>query len=39
MITLGAGLFAAGALVYTARNFGLSHRTYELTEGRHRALS
>ena len=32
LITLGAGLFAAGALVYTARNFGLSRRTYELTE-------
>ncbi len=32
LITLGAGLFAAGALVYTARNFRLSRRTYELTE-------
>jgi hypothetical protein len=32
MLTLGAGVFAAGALVFTARNFRLSRRTYELTE-------
>ena len=32
LLTLGAGLFAAGALIYTARNFTLSHRTLELTE-------
>jgi uncharacterized protein YjbI with pentapeptide repeats len=32
LLTLGAGLFAAGALVYTARNFRLSRRTVELTE-------
>ena len=31
-MTLGAGLFAAGALVFTARNFTLSRRTFELTE-------
>jgi len=32
LLTLAAGLFAAGALVYTARNFTLSRRTFELTE-------
>jgi hypothetical protein len=32
LLTLGAGLFAAGALVFTALNFGLLRRTYELTE-------
>ena len=32
LVTLGAGLFAAGALVFTARNFSLSRRTFELTE-------
>jgi uncharacterized protein YjbI with pentapeptide repeats len=32
LLTFGAGLFAAGALVYTARNFTLSRRTFELTE-------
>ena len=32
LLTLGAGLFAAGALVYTARNFTLSRRQLELTE-------
>ena len=32
LLTLGAGLFAAGALVYTARNFTLSRRNVELTE-------
>ena len=32
LLTLGAGLFAAGALVFTARNFALSRRTFELTE-------
>ena len=31
-LTLGAGLFAAGALVFTALNFTLSRRTFELTE-------
>jgi hypothetical protein len=32
LLTLAAGLFAVGALVYTARNFTLSRRTFELTE-------
>jgi uncharacterized protein YjbI with pentapeptide repeats len=32
LLTLIAGLFAAGALVFTARNFTLSRRTFELTE-------
>jgi hypothetical protein len=32
LLTLGAGLFAAGALLYTGRNFTLSRRTYELAE-------
>ena len=32
LLTLGAGLFAAGALLFTARNFTLSRRTFELTE-------
>jgi hypothetical protein len=32
LLTFGAGLFAAAALVYTARNFTLSRRTVELTE-------
>ena len=32
LLTLGAGLFAAGALVFTARNFTLSRRTFALTE-------
>ena len=32
LLTLGAGLAAAGALVFTARNFTLGRRTYELTE-------
>jgi hypothetical protein len=32
LLTLGAGLFAAGALVYTARNFTLSRQTFKLTE-------
>ena len=27
LLTLGAGLFAAGALVFTARNFTVSRRT------------
>src|ERR1035438_6617719 len=31
LLTLGAGLFAAAALVYTARNFTLSRRTVELS--------
>lgn len=32
LLTLGAGLFAAGALWFTARNFTLSRRAYQLTE-------
>jgi uncharacterized protein YjbI with pentapeptide repeats len=32
LLTLGAGLLAAGALVFTARNYILSRRTFELTE-------
>ena len=32
LLTFGAGLFAAGALIYTARNFILTRRTVELTE-------
>ena len=32
LLTLGAGLFAAAALVFTAGNFTLSRRTFELTE-------
>ena len=32
LLTFSAGLFAAGALVYTGRNFTLSRRTFELTE-------
>jgi hypothetical protein len=32
LLTFGAGLFAAGALIYTARNFTLTRRTVELTE-------
>jgi hypothetical protein len=32
LLTLGAGLFAAGALVFTARNFTLSRRTLQVTE-------
>ena len=32
LLTLVAGLFAAGALVFTALNFTLSRRTFELTE-------
>ena len=32
LLTLAAGLFAAGALVFTALNFSLSRRTFELTE-------
>lgn len=31
LLTLGAGVFAAGALVYTARNFSLSRGTLEET--------
>src|SRR6266567_4948685 len=33
-LTLGAGVFAAGALVYTARNFALSRSTFRATEVR-----
>ena len=32
LLTLLAGLFAAGALAFTALNFRLSRRTFELTE-------
>jgi hypothetical protein len=32
LLTLVAGLFAVGALVFTALNFTLSRRTFELTE-------
>jgi uncharacterized protein YjbI with pentapeptide repeats len=32
LLTLGAGLLAAGALLFTARSFTLSRRTFELTE-------
>ena len=32
LLALGAGLFAAGALIFTARNFALSRRTFELAE-------
>src|SRR5579859_5423121 len=32
LLTLGAGLFAAAALIFTARNFTVSRRTLELTE-------
>ena len=32
LLTLVAGLFAAGALVFRALNFTLSRRTFELTE-------
>src|SRR5215471_359552 len=32
LLTLAAGLFAAGALTFTALNFTLSRRTLELTE-------
>jgi hypothetical protein len=32
LLTLGAGLLAAGALVFTARNSTLSRRKFELTE-------
>jgi uncharacterized protein YjbI with pentapeptide repeats len=31
LLTLGAGLFAAGALVFTALNFRLSRRSFEVT--------
>ncbi len=34
LLTLGAGVFAAGALVYTARNFALSRSTFRATEVR-----
>ena len=33
LLTLGAGLFAAGALVFTAQNYTLSRHTVELTRG------
>ena len=32
LLTLGAGLLAAAALLFTARNFALSRHTFELTE-------
>jgi hypothetical protein len=31
LLTLGAGLFAAGALLFTGRNYGLARQTYRLT--------
>jgi hypothetical protein len=34
LLTLGAGVFAAGALVYTARNFALSRGALEETRAR-----
>jgi hypothetical protein len=34
LLTLGAGVFAAGALVFTARNFTLSRSTFRATEKR-----
>ena len=34
LLTLGAGLFAAGALIFTARNFTLSRTTFRATEVR-----
>jgi hypothetical protein len=32
LLTLGAGVVATGALIFTARNFALQRRTHELTE-------
>jgi hypothetical protein len=32
LLTLGTGLFAAGALLFTGRNYGLARRTYQLAE-------
>jgi len=32
LLAFGAGLFAAGALIYTARNFTLSRRAVQITE-------
>jgi hypothetical protein len=32
LLTLGAGLFAAGALVYTGRNFTISRRTLQISQ-------
>lgn len=32
LLTFSAGLFAAGALIFTARNFTLSRRAFQLTE-------
>ncbi len=32
LLTLGAGLFAAGALLFTGRNYGVARRTLELTQ-------
>jgi hypothetical protein len=32
LLTLAAGVFAAGALAFTARNFTLSRRTLDVTE-------
>lgn len=32
LLALGVGLFAAGTLIFTARSFTLSRRTFELTE-------
>ena len=39
LLTLGAGLFAAGALFYTARNLGLYRRQLLSTEKRSRRHS
>ena len=32
LLTLGAGLFAAGALIYTAQNYRVARRTLEVTQ-------
>jgi len=32
LLTLGAGLFAAGALLFTGRNYGLSRRTLDVSQ-------
>ena len=32
LLTLGAGLFAAGALLFTGRNYGPARRMYQLTK-------
>jgi hypothetical protein len=35
LLTLGAGLFAAAALIFTAQNYRLGHRTLEVAEQGH----